>query len=187
MTPHQAAQAIKPIAIRERVALPGWMRSLVALLLLLATMLAVGFSAAAYSPITPTSRNRLAPVAVAARELTLYESGNLHLVSHNHEQIVETGHGTGTLSGSITVRMTLAFSHASISFTAYPSHGGTVVGHGEGTIYAGGKNAHFTGSATITGGSGKYAHASGQNIHLEGTLQRHTFALYVKVKGKMRY
>jgi hypothetical protein len=187
MTPHQAAQAIKPITIRDRAAIPRSTRSLVALLLLLATMLAVGASAAAYSPITRTSRNRPAPIAVAARELTLYESGNLHLVSHTHEQIVEAGHGTGTLSGHITVRMTLAFSHASVSFTAYPSNGGTVVGHGEGTIYAGGKNAHFTGSATIAGGTGKYAHASGRNIHLEGTLQRHTFALYVKVEGKLRY
>ena len=117
----------------------------------------------------------------------LRETGNLHLVSHHHEQIVETGRGTGTLSGSITVKLTLAFSHASATFTAYPSNGGTVVGDGEGTIYAGGNNAHFTGSATITGGSGRYAHASGRNIRLEGTLQRHTFALYMKVEGKIRY
>jgi hypothetical protein len=100
---------------------------------------------------------------------------------------VETGHGTGTLSGSITVKMTLAFSQAAISFTAYPSTGGTVVGHGEGKLYAGGHVADFTGSATITGGTGKYAHASGKNIRLEGTLQRKTFALYVNVEGKMRY
>lgn len=187
MTSHQAVQAIKPITIRGRTAIRRSTPSLAALLVLPAALLAVGASAAAYSPSARTSQNRTAPVAVAARELMLRESGNLHLVSHHHEQIVETGHGTGTLSGSITVNMTLAFSHASVSFTAYPSVGGTVVGRGEGTIYAGGKNAHFTGSATITGGTGKYAHASGRGIHLEGTLQRHTFALYVKVEGKMRY
>jgi hypothetical protein len=186
MTSHQAVQAIKQITIRRRAAIRST-PSLVALVLLPAALLAVGASAAAYSPSARATRNQAAPVAVAARELTISESGNLHLVSHHHEQIVETGHGTGTLSGSITVNMTLAFSHASISFTAYPSTGGSVVGRGEGTIYAGGKNAHFTGSATITGGTGKYAHASGRGIHLEGTLQRHTFALAVKVEGKMRY
>jgi hypothetical protein len=160
-------------------------QTLVALLILPATALAAG-TAAAY-PATVDNTHPSSPIAVAARELTLYETGNLHLVSHHHEQIVETGRGTGTLSGSITVSMTLAFSHASVTFTAYPSNGGTVVGYAEGTLYAGGRTAHFSGNATIRGGSGRYAHASGRNIRLEGTLQRHTFALYVKVQGKMRY
>jgi hypothetical protein len=130
---------------------------------------------------------RRGPIAVAARELAFAERGHLHLVSHYHENIVEEGHGSGTLSGNITVQMTLAFSHASVTFTAYPSSGGTVVGRGEGTIYAEGHTANFTGNATITGGTGKYAHASGRNIRLRGTLQRKTYALYVQVEGKMRY
>lgn len=178
----------KPIARRCRTAVSEMpqRRTLVAFLILLATILAIG-GAAAYSSPARGGEHQPGPVAVAARELMLHESGNLHLASHHHEQIVETGHGTGTLSGNITVKMTLAFSHASVTFTAYPSNGGTVVGYGEGTIYAGGKTARFTGSATISGGSGRYAHASGRNIRLEGTLQRRTFALYVKVEGKMRY
>jgi len=174
---------------RRRTAIPRSYpkQTLVALLILLATISAAGSAVAASSPAAREDRHQSAPIAVAARELMLRETGNLHLVSHHHEQIVETGRGTGTLSGSITVKLTLAFSHASATFTAYPSNGGTVVGEGEGTIYAGGNNAHFTGSATITGGSGRYAHASGRNIRLEGILQRHTFALYMKVEGKMRY
>jgi hypothetical protein len=127
------------------------------------------------------------PVAVAASELNFVETGHLHLVSHHNELIVEEGHGTGTLSGNITVRMTLAYSQATVSFTAYPSSGGTVSGRGEGSIYAEGHNADFTGNAAITGGTGKYAHASGRNIRIKGTLQRKTFALYVEVEGKMRY
>lgn len=189
MTRHRAVQIDRSTVVRSRTTSPllRWAHSPAALLLLLAAALTASASAAAYTPATRVSQHRPGPVAVAAREITLHESGNLHLVSHHHEQIVETGHGTGTLSGSITVNLTLAFSHASINFTAYPSGGGTVVGHGEGNIYAGGQTAHFSGSATITGGSGRYAHASGRNIHLEGTLQRHTFALYVKVEGKLRY
>ncbi len=189
MLRHRALHADKPIRFCHQTAIPGLRRrqTLVALLILLAAILAVGDAAAAYSPTVRGGQHQPSPVAVAAREVSLYESGHLHLVSHHHEQIVETGRGSGTLSGSITVNMTLAFSHASVTFTAYPSNGGTVVGHGEGTLYAGGHVAHFTGNATITGGTGRYAHASGRNINLEGTLQRHTFELYVKVQGKMRY
>jgi hypothetical protein len=189
MIRNRAIHVDQSITLRHQTAIPRShpKQTLVALLVFLATVLVAVTAAAAYSPTARGGKHRHAPIAAAARELTLRETGNLHIVSHKHEQIVETGHGTGTLSGSITVKMTLAFSRASVTFTAYPSNGGTVVGYGEGTIYAGGQNAHFTGNATISGGSGRYAHASGRNIRLEGTLQRHTFALYVKVEGKMRY
>jgi len=188
MTLHRAQQAIRPITTWAR-ALPTLRpkRSLLLALLLLGATSAASVSAAASSPGQLASQARPTPTAVAARELTLQESGSLHLVSHHHEQLVEVGHGAGTLSGNITVRMTLTTTQATISFTAYPSTGGTVVGRGEGSIYAGGHTANFSGTATITGGTGKYAHASGRGVHLEGTLQRHTFALYVKVEGKMRY
>jgi hypothetical protein len=150
-----------------------------------ALLVLLSVSSATANPLDLSTHGR--PIAVAAQEVTLHETGTLHLVSHHHEQIVESGHGTGTLSGSITVKMTLAFSQATVSFTAYPSNGGTVVGNGEGKLYAGGQVAKFTGAATITGGTGRYSHASGRDIHLEGTLQRKTFTLYVKVEGKMRY
>jgi hypothetical protein len=165
-------------AIRRR-------KRLLAILTLLAMLSAAGAATTAYSLAHPAGRQQA--VAVAAREVTLRETGHLHLVSHHKEQIVETGSGTGTLSGTITVNLTLAFSQATVGFTAHPSTGGTVVGHGEGKLYAGGHVANFTGTATITGGTGQYAHASGRNIRLEGTLQRKTFALSVKVEGKMRY
>jgi hypothetical protein len=187
---HRTVHVDKPIRFRYRIAFSCLRRrqTLVALLTLLATVVVAGGTAAAYlSTGGSEGERRSGPVAAAARDLMLRETGNLHLVSHHREQIVETGRGTGTLRGSITVKLTLAFSHANVTFTAYPSNGGTVVGYGEGTLYAGGKTARFTGSATINGGSGRYAHASGRNIRIEGTLQRHTFGLYVKVEGKMRY
>ncbi len=185
MTLHRARQAIKPITTRAQARpTPRLARLLLLPLVLIGVISASSVSAADSSS---HQASFASPTAVAAGELAINESGNLHLVSHHHEQIVEQGHGTGTLSGSITVKMTLTTTQASVSFTAYPSTGGTVVGHGEGSIYAGGHTASFTGNATITGGTGKYAHASGKNIHLKGTLQRKTFALYVQVEGKIRY
>jgi hypothetical protein len=127
------------------------------------------------------------PTAVsAARELNLHETGRLHLVSHHNEVLVEQGSGSGTLNGHITVRLTLAYTQAAVSFTAYTS-GGTIVGTGEGSTYAEGHVAHFKGTATITGGTGKYAHASAHNIKLRGTLVKKTYTFSVEVEGKMRY
>jgi hypothetical protein len=128
-----------------------------------------------------------APVAVAAaHEVTLREKGSLHLVSHHSEVLQEQGSGTGTLNGRITVQLTLAYTHASVKFTAYTS-GGTIVGSGEGTTFAAGPVAHFNGTANVTGGTGKYAHASAHAIKLKGTLVKKTYSLTVEVEGKMRY
>lgn len=124
--------------------------------------------------------------AAAAHEVTLHEKGQLHLISHHNEVLQEQGSGTGTLSGHITVQLTLAYTQASLKFTAYTS-GGTIVGTGEGSTYAAGPVAHFTGTANITGGSGKYAHASGNGIKLKGTLVKRTYSFTVEVEGKMRY
>jgi hypothetical protein len=126
------------------------------------------------------------PVAVAARELNLREAGRLHLVSHHNEVLLEEGSGSGTLNGHITVHLTLAYTQATVSFTAYTS-GGTIVGTGEGNTYAEGHLARFKGTASITGGSGKYAHASAHGIKLRGTLVKKTYAFSVEVEGKMRY
>jgi hypothetical protein len=132
------------------------------------------------------AKGHRSPIAVAAREVNLHETGSLHLVSHHNEVLVEQGSGSGTFSGHITVRLTLAYTQASVRFTAYTS-GGTIVGTGEGSTFAEGHVAHFKGTASITGGTGKYAHASARGIKLSGTLVKKTYAFSVDVEGKMRY
>lgn len=140
----------------------------------------------AFSTTGSSQTARPRPVATAARTLNLVESGNLHLVAHHNEILTEKGSGSGTLSGNIMVRLDLSYSEATVSFTAYPP-GGTIVGHGEGSIYAQGHTARFNGTASITGGTGKYAHASSSSIKMTGTLQRKTYAFSVRVEGRMQY
>ncbi len=136
---------------------------------------------------TQAVANRRGPVASAAsHEVLLREKGQLHLVSHHNEVLQEQGNGTGTLNGHITVQLTLAYTQASVKFTAYTSRG-TIVGTGEGSTYAAGPLAHFKGTANITGGTGKYAHASAHGIKLKGTLVKKTYSFTVEVEGKMRY
>jgi hypothetical protein len=126
------------------------------------------------------------PVASEARELTVHESAHLHLTAHRHEVLVEEGYGSGTLSGKVILHVTLSYSNGSVTFTAYPP-GGTISGRGEGSSYAKGNTAHFTGTASVTGGTGKYAHATARNVSVKGTLQRKTFAFFLELTGRLRY
>jgi hypothetical protein len=126
--------------------------------------------------------------ATAARQISVNETSHLHLVSHHGTQVLnEQGSSTGTPGGSLTIHVNIAYTQATITFTAYPN-GGVLSGQGEATYYAEGSVAHFTGTVRVTHGSGRYAHASASNLRIQGKIERnHNYALYVKVTGQMRY
>jgi hypothetical protein len=126
------------------------------------------------------------PIAIEARELSVHEVAHCHLVSHHREMLLEEGYGSGTLSGKLVMHITLAYTQGSVIFTAYPP-GGTITGRGEGSSYARGNTAYFTGTASITSGTGRYAHASARGVKIRGTLQRKTFAFFVEVNARLRY
>lgn len=126
------------------------------------------------------------PIAVEARVLSVHETAHCHLVSHHREMLLEEGYGSGVLSGKLVIHLTLAYTQGSVIFTAYPP-GGTIVGRGEGSSYAKGNTAYFTGTASINYGTGRYAHASASNVKIRGTLQRKTFAFFVEVNAKLYY
>jgi hypothetical protein len=155
--------------------------------LTLGAILTAGFSGATGVLAAGTRSQRPhTPIAKEASELKVRESAHLHLVSHHHEVIVEEGHASGTLNGKLVIHLTLAYTHGSVTFTAYPP-GGTIVGRGEGSSSARGTTAYFTGTASVTGGTGKYAHVSADNVQLRGTLQRETFAFFVEFTATLRY
>jgi hypothetical protein len=188
MNRHHPGQARKSTGTRDLAHANLYRkRALTLATLLLAGISTAGLSVArATSTLTRASRGSHTPTAVAARELTVRETANLHLVSHHRETIVEEGRGTGTLNGNLVVHLTLAYTQASVTFTAYPP-GGTISGRGEGSTNGEGNTAHFTGTATIIGGTGKYAHASASDVRIQGTLQRRTFAFFIRVTAKLRY
>lgn len=128
----------------------------------------------------------LTTAPAAATELSVHETAHCHMLSHSHLSIVEEGYGSGTLSGKLVIHLMLSLTGGSVTFTAYPP-GGTVSGHGEGTSYAKGNTAYFTGTASITSGTGRYAHASAHDVQLRGTLQRHSFAFFVELSARLRY
>ncbi len=125
------------------------------------------------------------PVAVAAREVNLQETGHLHSVGEPGTTIVEQGHATGTFNCSITVRLTiLSANRVTATFTVKPN-GGSVTGKGAARFEQQGADGYFGGTIAITSGTGNYAHASGTGVGISGVINRETFALTVHVHGKI--
>lgn len=125
------------------------------------------------------------PAATATRTLSVHDQAALRLTSQRGLQTLsESGRATGTIPATISLKMTISYTHAKITFTAQ-AHGGTLQGRGETTYFAAGSTAHFTGSLTIMHGTGTYAHASGHGLRIQGVEQRSSYALSFSVTGSL--
>lgn len=125
------------------------------------------------------------PVAVAAREVNLQETGHLHSVGEPGTTVVEQGRATGTYNCSISVHLTITSANrVTATFTVKPN-GGTVTGKGSARFAQQGVDGYFGGTIAITSGTGRYAHTWGMGIGISGVINRETFGLTVHVNGKI--
>jgi hypothetical protein len=140
--------------------------------------------AIAASAVSSTVASRSAPVAQAARTLTFNINASLHLVGLAGHVLNEKGHFTGTQSGTIAVRFTSVNAiSGSATFAAYSSRGGSVSGRATIKRHVGVATVYLTGIATITGGTGRWAHASGRNLRFTGTVDPHSFHARTHIEG----
>lgn len=151
---------------------------------LICALMAFGAAVDPGAAISRTVNTRNVSTAVAARAQSVNETAQLRLVSHHRGILNEQGQTAGTPGGLLRVSLTISYTEATITFTQSPS-GGTLSGGGKASFYARGSIAHFTGSVSITRGTGRYAHASAKSLHIQGTFQRSNYALSLKVNGKM--
>jgi hypothetical protein len=127
-----------------------------------------------------------APAAQAAGTLTFNINASLRLVGLAGHVLNEKGSFTGTQSGTIAIRFTsVNASSGSATFAAYSSRGGSVSGRATTKGHRVGATDYFTGIATITGGTGRWAHASGRNLRFTGTVDRHNFHASTHIQGTM--
>ena len=71
------------------------------------------------------------------------------------------------------------------SFTIH-THGGSIEGRGRATQHGQGRYQSFSGTITLTGGTGRYSHAH-VTAGLYGTFDRRTYALVIQTTGRFSY
>jgi hypothetical protein len=128
----------------------------------------------------------LAPArrAHAARVLNATDTVHLHYISASGSLLFEEGKATGTLPGSMRIHLNVGTTFTG-NFTIYAG-GGTIQGHGSATPHGSGTYESFSGTLTVTGGSGRYAHAHGHG-GMSGTFDRDNYALVIKTTGSLTY
>jgi phage gpG-like protein len=141
---------------------------------------ALGATAIAWGR-TPLAR------AHAARMLNVRDEGRLLYIKTSGSVVIDEGRAAGTFPGSVKVRF---------SYDGEPTvNARFTISGANGSISARGTarlnsltslTPSFTGTMTITGGSGRYAHIHGSG-GLYGVYSRRNYGLTVQAIGKLPY
>ncbi len=127
----------------------------------------------------------VAPVAFAARTISLSESGHLHLTSKQGFTLNEQGTTSGMIDGTISIHLHLvSASRVTAEVNIYP-HGGSLSGSGAASYQVVGAYASFSGSLSIARGTGSYAHAHASGLRFTGTIERRGDAVAVRLSGPL--
>lgn len=122
--------------------------------------------------------------AHTARTVSLNDTGNLHKTSKHGFNLYESGNASGSLSGTISLHLDVINTNkVTAELTVYPK-GSSITGKASGNYRTNGGTASFSGTLTITHGSGSYSGAHGSGISFSGTIQRSNDSMTVHVNGK---
>lgn len=146
--------------------------------------LAVGSLLAAAGALALTS-GAAGSTAGAARTISLNDSAHLHKTSSHGFNLYESGQASGSLGGALTLHLdVVSTNRVTAELTVHPS-GGSMSGNASGSYHVDGGTANFSGSLSITRGTGSYSHAHGSGISFSGTIQRSNDAVTVRVNGRL--
>jgi hypothetical protein len=126
------------------------------------------------------------PAARVARTISLSETAQLHLTSKHGFTLNEQGSAAGTITGTMYIHLHVANNHGGVTaeVNIYP-HGGFLSGSGSANYQVEGADAVFSGSLSITHGSGSYAGARASGLRFSGRIQRRNDAVSVKLSGSL--
>jgi hypothetical protein len=127
------------------------------------------------------------PAAHIARVLNVRDEGHLHSVGISGSRLTEEGPVSGTIPGRVRVRFVYSGGPTvAAQFTIYSRYG-SISGHGQGKVSDPTRpSPSFRGALSITGGTGRYAHARGSG-ELFGVIYRRSLAVTVQAIGKLHY
>jgi hypothetical protein len=124
------------------------------------------------------------PSASSTRAISLNERANLRLTSKHGFTLNEEGNATGTLKGKIYVHLTIVSTkRVTAEVNIYPSSGGSISSSASAAYRREGATGKFSGSLSITHGSGAYSHARGSGLSFTGTIAKSNDAITVHVSG----
>jgi len=123
--------------------------------------------------------------ARSAATVSLHETGNLRLTSKKGFTLNEQGSATGTLSGTIHVRLTIVSSDRVKAEVSISRSGGSISGEATASYHKHGGSASFSGSLSIGSGTGSYSHAHGSGLSFGGTIQNSNDAIAVHLGGSI--
>jgi hypothetical protein len=127
-----------------------------------------------------------APAADASPALrSVNEYGSLQMQTHKGATIDEKGVGWGTFNCSVVIALTLSGTLVTGSYTAY-LQGGSITGTASAHIHsATPRAAAFSGTISLSHGTGSRAHASG-TASFAGTINRTSYAMTTHITGRLR-
>ena len=124
-------------------------------------------------------------VALAARTISLHENGRLRLTSKHGFTLNEQGSASGTIAGAIYIHLHLtSSSRVTAEVNIYP-RGGSLSGNGSASYHVSGAYAIFSGTLSLSHGTGSYARAHASRLRFTGTIQRRNDAVTVQLSGPL--
>jgi hypothetical protein len=123
--------------------------------------------------------------ASAAKTITLNDSAHLHESSHRGFNLYESGQASGSIGGTVSLHLDVVSTNRVTAELTVHASGGTMSGSASGDYRNEGATATFSGTLSITHGTGKYSHAHGSGISFSGTIQRESGAVTVRVNGHL--
>jgi hypothetical protein len=111
-------------------------------------------------------------------------TAHLHLVKPEGSQLIEEGPVSGALSGSARGDF---YTGAQFTGTVtIRTHAGSISGRGRATPHGSGRYQSFTGTFTLTGGTGRYTRAQG-HVALYGVFDRRSDSVTIQTVGSFSY
>jgi hypothetical protein len=113
------------------------------------------------------------------------ETASLHRTAKHGFKLYERGNANGTIKGGIALELDVVATNKVVAKVSVYPHGGAIYGGGSAAYHVHGANAEFSGSLSITGGSGSFKGAHGGGLKFAGRIARASDAVTVTLDGTL--